>query len=191
MLVCNNWETTEEFAMQPKKTLGVLALARQITAVVGIVAAGSLGMVQPVFGATTGTFTMLMVSTHSYTTVKQPEVTTFGGGLNGVAVIVESSGDPFTKGTHGDTTCVVYGRQTPKRFRLETTCTFSDARGENKLYMSGRRTGGGVETGGSGGGTLDGGTGRFANVRGSCDYDATYRSNKRVLTTVNCSWEQP
>ena len=177
--------------MKPKKILGVLASARRMTAALGIVAAGSLGMVQPVFGAASGTFTMLMVSTHGYTTVKQPELTVFGGGLNGVAVIVESSGDPFTKGTHGDTMCVVYGRQTPKSFRLETACTFNDARGEDKLYMSGRRTGGGVGTGGSGDGTLDGGTGRFSDVRGSCDYDATYRRNKQVLTTVNCSWEQP
>ena len=177
--------------MQPKKVLGVLVSAGRMTAALGIVAAGSLGMAQPVFGATTGTFTMLMVSTHGYTTVKQPEVTVFGGGLNGVGVIVESSGDPFTKGTDGDTTCVVYGRQTPKSFRLETACTFEDARGENKLYMSGKRTGGGVETGGSGRGSLDGGTGRFSNVRGSCDYEATYRANKQVLTTVNCSWEQP
>ena len=177
--------------MQPKRILGVLASARPMAAALGIVAAGSMGMVQPVFGAATGTFTMLMVSTHSYATVKQPEVTVFGGGLNGVGVVVESSGAPFTKGTQGDTTCVVYARETPKNFRLETVCTFSDARGENKLYMSGRRTGGGVETGGSGGGTLDGGTGRFSNVRGSCDYEATYRANKQVLTTVNCSWEQP
>ena len=177
--------------MQSEKILGVLASPRRMTAAVGIVAAGSLGMFQPVFGAATGTFTMLMVSTHGYTTVKQPELTVFGGGSNGVAVIVESSGDPFTKGSHGDTTCVVYGRRTPKSFRLETACTFEDAGGENKLYMSGKRTGGNVETGGSGGGTLDGGTGRFSNVRGSCDYEATYRANKQVLTTVNCSWEQP
>ena len=177
--------------MQPKKILGVLASARRMTAALGIVAAVSLGMVQPVFGAASGTFTMLMVSTHGYTTVKQPELTVFGGGLNGVAVVVESSGDPFAKGTHGDTMCVVYGRKTPKSFRLETSCTFEDARGGNKLYMSGKRTGGGVETGGSGQGSLDGGTGRFSNVRGSCDYQATYRANKQVLTTVNCSWEQP
>jgi hypothetical protein len=162
-----------------------------MAAAAGIVVAASLGMVQPVFGAASGTFTMLMVSTHSYTTVKQPELTVFGGGLNGVAVIVESSGDPFTKGSHGDTKCVVYGRQTPKSFRLETACTFNDARGEDKLYMSGRRTGGGVGTGGSGDGTLDGGTGRFSDVRGSCDYEATYRGSNQVLTTVNCSWEQP
>lgn len=177
--------------MQPKKILGVLASARRMTAVAGIVAAGSLGVVQPVFGAASGTFTMLMVSTHSYTTVKQPEVTVFGGGSNGVAVVVESSGDPFTKGTDGDMTCVVYGRKTPKSFSLETACTFEDARGENELYISGKRTGGNVETGGSGRGTLDGGTGRFSNVRGSCDYEATYRRDKQVLTTVNCSWEQP
>ena len=177
--------------MQPKKILGVLASPRRMTAALGIVVAGSLGVVQPVFGAASGTFTMLMVSTHDYTTVKQPELTVFGGGLDGVGVIVESSGDPFTKGTNGDTMCVVYGRKTPKSFRLETACTFEDARGENKLYMSGKRTGGGVETGGSGRGSLDGGTGRFSNVRGSCDYEAAYRRNQQVLTTVNCSWEQP
>ena len=57
--------------------------------------------------------------------------------------------------------------------------------------MSGKRTDRGVETGGSGQGTLDGGTGRFSNVRGSCDNEATYSGNKQVLTTVNCSWEQP
>ena len=117
--------------MQAKKTIGVLALAQRMAAVAGIVAVGSLSVVQPVLGAAAGTFTMLIVSTYSYTTVEHSDVTTFGGGSNGVGIVVESSGAPFTKGSHSDATCVIYGTKISMRFRVETACTFNDAGGKN------------------------------------------------------------
>ena len=64
-----------------------------MTAALAMVAATTLGAVQPALGADAGTFRMFIVSTFDYAIVQQSDGTVFGGGTTGFGVILDSTGD--------------------------------------------------------------------------------------------------
>ena len=88
--------------------LDALALTKLMTAALGIATARILGTAQPV--------TMLFVSTLNYATVQQSDGTVFGGATTGLGLILDSTGDPFTKDAHSDVKCVVHGKKTAAQF---------------------------------------------------------------------------
>ena len=173
--------------------LGTLAATKLMTAALGIVAAATLGILQPALGAESGVFRMSIDSTYNYATVRQSDGTVFGGGMTGSGVILDSTGDPFTKDARSDVTCVVHGKKTAARFDLKTSCALKVGEGGDEFYVSGGRTMGSMTAGGGGTGRLimDGGTGKFSGVRGTCDYETTYHRDNTSSTAAACSWERP
>ncbi len=140
-----------------------------------------------------GKFTMLLTATHDYAVVEHAEGTVFGGGLEGVATVVASTGGPFVKNSHVYVACVVYGKRGPAGFQLDTSCTATDARDKaHRFYTSGARKAGTASQGGGGGGEfrIVGGTGRFAGVEASCPYDAAYLAGNRNVTAMECEWSR-
>ena len=143
-------------------------------------------------GAEGGRFTMLLVGTYDHTTIKHLEGKVFGGGLEGIAQVTKSTGDPFPIGMHFDMKCVVYGKTRPKGVVLQASCTGADIGDPNAhLYTTGSRAGGTVEKGGGGVGTMElvGGTGRFEGITANCSYDASYLEGKRNITLMQCDWK--
>ncbi len=140
-----------------------------------------------------GKFTMLLTATHDYAVVEHAEGTVFGGGLEGVATVVTSTGAPFVKNSHAHVVCVAYGKRGPAGFQLETSCTVTDAKNKaDRFYTSGARKVGTASQGGGGDGEFKivGGTGRFAGVEANCSYDAAYLAGNRNVTSMACAWSR-
>ena len=180
-------------SVNPFGKLGALVAAGPMRPVLGIAAAAILGMFQPALGAEAGAFRMSIDSTFNYATVRQFDGTVFGGGMTGSGVILDSTGDPFAKDTHSNVTCVVHGKRTATRFDLKTWCAIRVNEGRDEFYVWGGRTAGSLRAGGGGAGRLimEGGTGKFSGVRGTCDYEMTYRSDNQSSTAAACSWKRP
>lgn len=153
--------------------------------------AGMLLLMSPGY-AQGGSFTLLLTATHDYTTIEHSMVRMFAGGIDGVATVTESTGDPVAKGIHLYMTCVVNGTRSDGNLQLETSCVGTDTADEQaRLYMSGGRGKGTAKEGGGGSGTIEivGGAGRFAGLKGTCPYDTVYLKGNRLLTSANCTWE--
>ena len=88
---------------------------------------------------------------------------------------------------------MVHGRKTAAQLHLATSCSLKVGAGEDEFYVSGGRTVGSVTAGGGGTGrlTMEGVTGKFSGVRGTCDYKITYHSDNQSSTAAACSWERP
>lgn len=141
-----------------------------------------------------GKFTMLLTASHNYAVVEHAEGTVFGGGLEGVATIIASTGGPFVKDSHVYVACVVYGKRRSAGFQLENSCTVTDANDKaHRFYTLGARRAGTASQGGGGDGEFKivGGTGRFAGVEANCLYDATYLAGNRNVTSLACEWSRP
>lgn len=140
-----------------------------------------------------GKFTMLLTATHDYAVVEHAEGTVFGGGLEGVATVLTSTGAPFAENSHAYVACVAYGKRGSAGFQLETACTVTDAKNKaDRFYTSGGRKVGTASEGGGGDGEFKivGGTGRFAGVEANCPYEATYLSDNRNVTSMACEWSR-
>ena len=140
-----------------------------------------------------GKFTMLLTATHDYAVVEHAERTVFGGGLEGVATVVTSTGAPFVENSHVYVACVAYGKGGPAGFQLETSCTATDAKNKaDRFYTSRGRKVGTASQGGGGDGEfrIVDGTGRFAGVEANCSYDATYLAGNRNVTSMACEWSR-
>ncbi len=155
--------------------------------------AGMLLLTSPGYAQGGGSFTMLLTATYDYTTIEHSMGRMLAGGIDGVATVTESTGDPVAKGTHLYMTCVVNGRRSGGDLHLETSCVGTDtADDQARLYLSGGRRKGAAKEGGGGSGTVKiaGGAGRFAGLKGTCPYDTVYLKSNRLVTSANCAWEK-
>ena len=136
-----------------------------------------------------GSFSLIATYVRDYTTLEHAEGTVFGGTLQGTSTVLTSSGGPFVEGEHSLVTCLVYGKRSASGADLETACTVTSATGD-KFYLLAERSAGDVKAGSGGPGQLEfvGGTGAYANLRGSCAYDTAYLANDQVVTTADCTW---
>ena len=162
----------------------------------GIAAAALAAMVisgaaQTAVADESGRFTALASLVTDYTMIEHPGGTIVGGTSAGTNTILKSSGDPFAAGEHSHVTCVVYGKRSTAGLALEAPCTSTVAAGD-KFYLMSKRSAGGVEAGAGGAGSLEllGGTGKFANVIGTCTYETAYLAESRVVTTSDCKWQR-
>lgn len=143
--------------------------------------------------AETGTFRMIRVWQHDYTTFEFAGQTITGGPLEGVSTVLESSGGPFLVGEHGRVTCMAYAKQDEAGLDLEAPCVTTNAAGE-KLFSLAQRTLGDVGEAGQGGEgrwQLLGGSGRFADLTGSCSYETEYLEDNWLVGLMECEWERP
>ena len=68
-----------------------------------------------------------------------------------------------------------------------------DAGSGDGFTLLARRSEGDFGEGASGTGRveLEGATGAFARVRGSCSYEPEYLPNNRAVATAECQWHRP
>jgi hypothetical protein len=139
-----------------------------------------------------GAFFMLRSYQHSYITIEHGDETYTGGILKGTQTILDSSGGPFADGMHSTSECLVFSRSTGDGIALEAPCANTDLGGD-LLYTMAIRDQGTVGTGGDAGvgrWELRGGTGKYAGITGSCDYQTQYLADNQVVTIGECTWSK-
>ena len=143
--------------------------------------------------AETGTFRMIRVWQHDYTTFEFAGQMITGGALEGTSTVLGSSGGPFLVGEHGRVTCMVYAKQGEMGLDLEAPCVTTNAAGEKLFSLAQRTLGdvGGAGQGGEGRWQLLGGSGRFADVTGGCSYETEYLEDNWLVSIMECEWERP
>ena len=142
--------------------------------------------------AESGTFRSVLAQLHDYTSFEFADQTITGGPLQGVSTIIESSGGPFVAGEHSRVTCVGYAKQGEAGLELEAPCVLINTTGE-KLFTLGKRTlgdVGGAGQGGEGSAQLLGGSGKFADITGTCSYETEYLADNWVVVMLECEWER-
>ena len=138
-----------------------------------------------------GSVRLIRTYVQDYTTVDHAGGSVTGGALEGTVTILQSSGGPFVAGTHERITCVVYAKSSEAGIDLDAPCTMTAPSGDRWYTHSKRRTGN-VETGGGGPGTMEiqGGTGVYAGIGGSCTYEVEYLPDNWVAMIADCTWQR-
>ncbi len=136
-------------------------------------------------------------SAHSYVrdyvTIDHAGLAFTGGTLVGTSTVLESSGPPFAKGETRVGRCVVFARSSRDgAVDLESPCMLSDGAGD-EIYLLARRQAGDMAEGGGGAGRFEimGGTGKYADVSGECDYVTRYLPAGHVEVSSECTWRRP
>ena len=166
---------------------------RRVLLVVTVVLAGVVVLsLAATAAAETGTFRSILALHNDHTSFEFADQIITGGATEGTNTIIESSGGPFVVGEHSRVTCMAYAKRSEAGLELESPCVITNAEGE-KLFILGRRTLGdiGAGQGGEGLGQLLGGTGKFAGVIGSCNYEVEYLEDSWGVTIAECEWERP
>jgi len=140
--------------------------------------------------ADSGTFEEVSSFTTHYITFEHGDETIIGGTLDGTRIIISSSGEPFVKGESSITECLVFVRKTANGIDNESPCTFTDS-SQDKLFTVARRRAGNMEAGGQGKIEIQGGTGKYKGITGSCGYRVTYLPGNRATSVHTCDWQKP
>ncbi len=158
---------------------------------VSIVSLAALLLVTPRLAfADSGTFEEVSSFTTHYITFEHGDETIIGGTIDGTRTIISSSGGPFVKGDSSTTECLVFVRKTANGIDNESPCTITDGP-QDKLFTVARRRAGNMEAGGQGKIEIQGGTGKYKGITGSCSYRVTYLPGNRATSLHNCSWQKP
>ena len=165
---------------------GKIAIAAAFTA------ATSVACAAPLAAGESGGFEVLTSYVHGYASVDYAGQTIKGGPLDGTGTVIETSGGPFAEGANYRVRCVVYSKKTEAGLDLEAPCAFTDTGGDTWYAMSKRRAGD-VETGGggSGGQEIEGGTGKYADITGTCRYTTSYLPDGWLVSRRSCEWRKP
>lgn len=157
-----------------------------------LAAAASFVCAGPLAAEESGSFEMLTSYVHGYTTVEYAGQTVRGGPLDGTGTIIETSGGPFAEDMNYRIGCVVYLKKSEAGLDLEAPCVFTDGEGDS-WYAVSKRSAGDVEVGGGGQGSqeIEGGTGRYAGVTGTCRYTNSYLPDGWVVARRSCEWRKP
>jgi len=113
-----------------------------------------------------------------------------GGSSVGTFIVTKGQSEPFVEAAFGESDCLPLVKKGPNSIDLESYCTFtSDA--DDKLFGVFRRKSGDIVagTGGQGSLELQGGTGKYKNVTGTCPYKTNYLQTA-VLTVARCQWSR-
>ena len=136
-----------------------------------------------------GNFRAVRTYVQDYVTIDHAGGSVTGGPLQGTITIMESSGGPFVEGTHERVTCVVYAKNSEEGIDLDAPCTMTGPSGD-KWYSYSKRREGDVEAGGPGTMEIQGGTGIYAGIGGSCTYDVDYLPDNWVAMIADCTWQR-
>ncbi len=112
------------------------------------------------------------------------------GKLSGVLTITKSSGGPFKLGHHSLFDCALMVEKIKDGTNLKGRCTTTDSSSGDQLYSHNDRKVGDTSSGSGGAGTSTfvGGTGKYKDIKGSCEYTVSYLPNKRVAAVNKCNW---
>ncbi len=142
--------------------------------------------------AESGTFRSIVAQLHDYTSFEFADQTITGGAAQGVVTIIEGSGGPFVAGENSRATCMIYSKRSEVGLELEGPCVMTFSGGEKLFTLSKRTLGsiGGAGQGGAGRMQLLGGTGKFADITGSCSYETEYLADNWLVLMAECEWER-
>ena len=138
-----------------------------------------------------GNFEYVQVMTKDYTVVEHAQQEIIAGSLKGVNTITNSSGGPFKEGASSSLIAVVYATKSAAGMDAVSQGVLTDSDGD-KRYTVAKRTAGDVSVGGGGQGgmELNGGTGKYEGIIGTCEYSADYLSEDRVVVRASCEWRR-
>ena len=144
------------------------------------------------FAEESGSFELVEIHLHDFTTLEHAGQTITTGPLHGIATIVESSGAPFAEGANFGAECLVYVKRSEAGIDLESSCTQTGLSGD-EFYLLAERHQGDVEAGGGGQGNqrIVGGTGMYAGIAGDCPYTTTYLPDRWLVSRATCTWRRP
>jgi len=142
--------------------------------------------------ADSGSYEAVTSLTTDYAKSEQGEVTVTGGSSAGTQTIIKSSGSLFPEGSSTLFGCIVYAKKSAAGLDLEASCKSTDSSGD-KIFSLAKRKVGDVTPGGgwTGTSTIQGGTGKYAGVTGSCNYRIDVLSANRLVTLAKCQWQKP
>lgn len=161
------------------------------SSIAGAAAAACLLLAAQSAGAAEGVFKGVGIGTHDYDTLKHHQQTIVAGSIDGVLTVLDGAGEPFRVGDVFMLRCVVYAEQRAESSELQAPCTWTDEAGD-VIYTHSTRRAGDVATSSAADGTWEllGGTGRFANVSGTCPYSTQYLPNGYLIFRSECDWRQ-
>src|SRR3954469_624436 len=121
--------------------------------------------------AESGNYESVVSLTTEYTKSERGDETITGGSSTGTSTITKSSGGPFVEGASSLFGCILFARKSAAGLDLEAPCTTTDSSGDKSFSLAKRKAGEAMPTGGgTGKSELQGGTGKYAGITGSCTY---------------------
>ena len=156
-----------------------------------LLAAVTMMAAQAAFSDESGSYRSLRSFHHDYITIDHGGQTFTGGMARGTRTIIQSSGGPFVEGANSYTECLVFSTSSEDSISLEAPCTDADASGD-VMYTRAVRNEGTVGAGGGGEGVWEllGGTGKYADISGSCTYTTEYLEGGVALVHADCAWSK-
>ena len=156
-----------------------------------LVAAVMMVAAQTVVAEESGSYRSFRSLEYGYLTIDHGGRTFTGGILRGTRTIIESSGGPFVEGANSYTECLVFSTSSEDSISLEAPCTDADASGD-VMYTRAVRNEGTVGAGGGGEGVWEllGGTGKYADISGSCTYTTEYLEGGVAVVHADCAWSK-
>ena len=138
-----------------------------------------------------GRFRFVFGGKRDYTTVERGDSSVTAGSIHGLWVVTQGSDSgPFRDEAilHG-TCAVTIVTESAAEPDIGADCVLEDAE-HDELFVVARRESGDVEEGGGGAGefTLAGGTGKFADIGGSCPYTVHYMEDDDLVVFAHCDW---
>lgn len=142
--------------------------------------------------AESGTYESVVSLTTDYTKSERGDETITGGSSSGTSTIIKSSGGLFVEGSSSLFGCIVFAKKSAAGMDLEAPCTSTDPSGE-KIFSIARRKVGDVNPGGGGVGKseMQGGTGKYAGLTGSCTYKVEILPGNHLVSISKCQWQKP
>ena len=141
-----------------------------------------------------GTFTSIVVGNYDYVSVNQGDLAVTGGNIKGSQTIIASNGGPFTMNSNFVITCSVSSQKTADSFELEAPCNAVEVTdgSRDELYVTYQRSEGNVSTGNQAKGQMRilGGTGKYEDVNGTCNYNTEYISDDMLTAVSECAWKR-
>ena len=142
--------------------------------------------------AESGTYEAIASLTTEYSRSERGDETITGGSSAGTSTISKSSGGLFVEGTSSLFGCIVFARKSPAGLDLEAPCTSTDSSGDKVFSVARRKIGEAIPAGGgTGKSEIQGGTGKFAGITGSCTYRVEALPPNRVVSISKCQWQKP
>ncbi len=117
--------------------------------------------------------------------------TASAGTAAGAGTIVRSTGGLLAEGLNFKSDAVVFAKRSAAGLAVEALGTVTDPAGERFYFLSRWNSGDIDAREGRGRQEITGGTGRFAGIRGECDFRIDYLSPTLAVIHQSCRWEQP
>jgi hypothetical protein len=142
--------------------------------------------------AESGTYESVVSLVTEYTKSERGDETVTGGSSTGTSTITKSSGGLFVEGSSSLFGCILFARKTAAGLDLEAPCTTTDSSGDKTFSLSKRKVGDVTPAGGgTGKSELQGGTGKYAGITGTCTYRVDALSANRIVSISKCQWQKP